>query len=138
MTKQFTGGIALTEKQDVDLGAMKEAGETPFGQLPVLTEGSVRIAQTGAIIRYLAAKAGLDGRGNDADFGMSEMLIEEALEIYGILAKAMYAPEGREQGMNNIFDVSTGAVHKHLGYLERLIAGDYFCSRPLAGDCEYR
>ena len=105
--------------------------------LPVLTDGPVRISQTGAIIRYIAAKGGLDGRGNDADFGTSEMLIEEALEIYGILAKAMYAPEGREQGMAAIFDVSTGAVHKQLGFLERLLTGDYFGSRPLAGDCKY-
>ena len=34
-------------------------GSTPFGQLPVLYDGDLLLAQSGAINRYCAKKAGL-------------------------------------------------------------------------------
>ena len=64
----------------------------PFGQLPYLVDGDVSLAQSGALIRYVARKGGLSGE-TDADFAKSEMLIEEMQDIFTALVKAQYASD---------------------------------------------
>jgi glutathione S-transferase len=106
----------------------------PFGQLPYLEDGDVKFAQSGAIIRYVAKKGGLDG-DNLADFAKSEMLIEEMQDINTLFVKAMYAPEGRVEGFQKLF-AADSSLHYQLSCLEKLLTGDSFCSKPLAGDCK--
>jgi len=76
------GGLPLKQETGFDLGAMKP--ELPFGQVPCLKQGDALVVQSGAVIRYVARKAGLQG-DNDADFGKSEYLIEEMQDITTLL-----------------------------------------------------
>ncbi len=74
---------------DFDFPELKKT--LPFGQLPYLVDGDVKIAQSNAILRYVARKAGLDGSDSDDKFGLSEMLIEESTDISNLIGKANYA-----------------------------------------------
>lgn len=128
------GGVSLNQNVNPDLAELK-ATILPFGQLPCLVDGDVVVAQSGAVIRYLAHKGGLDGRDNLADFGRSEMLIEEMQDINSIFNKTQYPSEGkRSAAWDALFNAEDSALLKQLGLLEKLLTGDYFCSRPLAGD----
>ncbi len=77
-------------------GTLKE--NTPFGQLPYMTVGNLKVgwtsnnpssfsrlcaqmAQSMAMARFLARKAGLIPV-DDEDFAMSEMLMEQSMDIY--------------------------------------------------------
>ncbi len=128
-----SGGVPLTERHNFSLEELRPT--LPFGQVPLLEDGPIKFAQSGAILRYLAHKGNLDGRDNPSDFAINEMLIEEYQELYGLFAKAQYAPEGKTEGWNKL--VSEGSVfHKQLQYLENLLVGDHFSSRILSGDCK--
>lgn len=65
----------------------------PFGQLPLLVDGDIRLAQSNAILRYVADKAGLDGRDDPKYYALSEMLIEEAVDIFNLLGEANKAAD---------------------------------------------
>lgn len=55
---------------------------TPYGKVPVLNiEGQRPIAQSGAILRYLARKYGLDGKNEEE--------IVRADEIYGFVCDSV-------------------------------------------------
>jgi len=123
------GGLQLHQNHNVDLAAMKPT--LPFGQLPYLVDGDVKLAQSGAIIRYLARKAHLQG-DSEADFAKSEMLIEEMQDIFTVVAKAQYSPD-KVDAYKTLF-AEDGAIHKHLDFLEKLLTGDNFNSKALAGD----
>lgn len=124
------GKVSITEYNETNLDALKPS--LPFGQVPYLVDGDVKFAQSGAIMRYVARKAGLLGE-SDADVAMSEMLIEEHQDVYMMLARALYAPEGKDEGFAKVF-AEGGPIRTHLGYLEKLIKGTTFCSKALAGD----
>ena len=68
------GGLNIVHTDDPNLPALK--AELPFGQLPYLVDGDVKVAQSLAILRYLARKGGLQG-DDDKGFAFSEMLIQE-------------------------------------------------------------
>jgi hypothetical protein len=68
------GGLHIVHTQDPNLPSLKE--HLPFGQLPYLVDGEVKVAQSLAILRYLARKGGLQG-DDDKGFAFSEMLIQE-------------------------------------------------------------
>jgi len=109
---------------------LKPQDRTPFGQLPYLEDGDVKLGQSMAIARYLSRKAGLQG-DSDSDFAMvrskplfffrlyayfhsftssfgfittpkSEQLIEEQSDLYNVLAKAQYAQNKAEVRYNKI------------------------------------
>jgi glutathione S-transferase len=129
------GGFPLIENKSVHIAEAKPW--LPFGQFPYLTHGPVRMAQSGAIMRYVASKAGLDGREDDVDFATCQMLLEEHQDLYTLYAGAMYAPEGRAAGFRALFEPGS-ALHKQLRYLERILDGkEHFCSKILAGDCKF-
>ena len=86
------GGIAVEVEGNPDLGGLKASGALPFGQLPYLEDGDVKIAQSNAILRYLAKKGGLSGN-TEAAFATSEMLIEEANDLFNMMVKAHYAAD---------------------------------------------
>jgi len=114
-------------------GTLKD--QTPFGQLPFLEDGSVRMGQSMAIARYAARKAGLQG-DNDADVAMSEQLIEEQNDVYNLLAKAQYSAGDKEHKDAAFKNVIENDVPKHLASLEKLLHGHnhHFGSKVLAGD----
>lgn len=93
------GGINLDFKTEFDMAALK--AELPFGQLPYLVDGNVRLAQSNAIFRYVAKKGNMTGDTPEA-YADSEMLTEEAADIYNLLAKANYSSD-KIGAMNSLF-----------------------------------
>lgn len=60
---------------------------TPFGQLPLLTTADgMQIAQTTAIVNYIAKIAGTEG-ADLKDFATSQMLIAEGEDLYSMMQK---------------------------------------------------
>ena len=82
-------GLKVKHTDNPDLAGLKP--ELPFGQLPYLVDGDVKVAQSLAILRYLARKGGLQG-DDDKGFAFSEMLIQEMEDCFTMLAKANYDP----------------------------------------------
>lgn len=80
------GGIKINHVHDFDLAELKKT-TLPFGQVPYMVDGNVRMAQSFGILRYIAKKAGLLG-DTDVQYAMSEMLIEEANDIRNIVRDA--------------------------------------------------
>jgi hypothetical protein len=133
-------------------GEMKAS--TPFGQLPcvfllsilmlcyqsaawlwfysVLQVGDLVIGQSLAIVRFISRKAGLQGKSN-ADFAVSEMLIQEFEDVYTGLAKAHHA-EDKPAAWAKFRDE---VAPKHLANLEKLLSeGSAFFTKegPTTGD----
>ena len=81
------GGLKIKHTDNPDMGGLKP--ELPFGQLPYLVDGDVKVAQSLAILRYLARKGGLQG-DDDKAFAFSEMLIQEMEDCFTLMAKANY------------------------------------------------
>ncbi len=80
------GGV---EFEDVRPGreafrAMKASGELPYGQLPVLDVGGVRIAQSVAIARYCGKRAGLYPE-SDVEQARVDELLDTATQITSLL-----------------------------------------------------
>mmetsp|Transcript_16772 Transcript_16772/g.28531 ORF Transcript_16772/g.28531 Transcript_16772/m.28531 type:complete len:197 (+) Transcript_16772:46-636(+) len=113
-------------EQSPDWPGMKP--ETPFGQLPYLVDGDVKIAQSNAIARYLARKYNLQGE-SDADFGLSESLIEEQSDLLTLVFTANYS-DNKEEAYNKVFSET---YPKQLEYLENLLQNDFFTTELTAG-----
>jgi glutathione S-transferase len=79
--------LNVVHTDDPNLAELKPS--LPFGQLPYLVDGDVKVAQSLAIVRYLARKGGLQG-DDDKGFAFSEMLIQEMEDIFTLMAKANY------------------------------------------------
>ena len=61
---------------------------TPFGQMPVLSKkDGFQLAQTVAIINYVARLADTDGASSPAAFGISQMLMAEGEDLYSLMSK---------------------------------------------------
>eukprot|EP00048_Salpingoeca_helianthica_P014648 m.222784 g.222784 ORF g.222784 m.222784 type:complete len:197 (-) comp16101_c0_seq1:112-702(-) len=103
--------------------------KTPFGQLPYLEDGDVKIAQSMAIARYLARKYKLDGE-TLTEFAASEQLVEESTDLYTLTAKANYAPD-KAAAYAKLFAED---VPRHLAFLEKLLHGTTFTGKVLLGD----
>jgi len=104
--------------------------QSPFGQVPFLEHGDLKLGQSMAIARYASRKAGLSG-DNDRDFAISEQLIEEQNDIYNVLAKAQYTTGDKTEAWKNAVEVE---LPKHFAALENLLHGDHFGSKLTAGD----
>jgi len=122
-------GVKCDWEKSPDWPGMKD--QTPFGQLPYLVDGDVKIAQSLAIARYLAKKGGIDGSDNLATFAMSEQLIEEQNDIYNALAEAQYSKDDKTVAWNKALNET---VPKHFGLLEKLLTGTTFTGKITAGD----
>ncbi len=104
--------------------------ETNFGQLPYLVDNGLKVNQSMAIARYLSRKYGLQG-DNDADFAISEQLIEESSDIFTAVAKAHYSPD-KAAAYATLFETE---IPKHFGFLEALLPNENgFASKTTAGD----
>eukprot|EP00941_MAST-03F_sp_MAST-3F-sp1_P001976 g1976.t1 len=107
-----------------------------MGQLPQLSHNGMSMGQSAAIIRYLARIFKLYDGVSDADYAMSEQMIEESTDFHNLLGKAHYAPN-RTAAMDAVF-AAGGTVERHLKALEGIVGNNgsvYFCSKPLPGDC---
>ena len=112
--------MAFEEVNAGDMSHIKAA--LPFGQVPFMEDGDVKIAQSNAIFRYLARKAGLQG-DNDAEFALSEMLIEEANDLFSMLAKAQYPADGNKNAAYDALFAAGGPYRTHCAFLEKLLPG---------------
>ena len=128
------GGLALTQSTP-EWPAFKD--KTVFGQLPHL-EGpeGLQVSQSAAIVRVLARKAGLEGK-SEADYAVSEMLLEEYSDLLTSLGKCMYPAEGasKRPELFTAFFAPGGGSSKHLGHFEKLIgASGSFTATPTSGE----
>ncbi len=122
------GGVDLEWNAAVQWPEFKS--ETPFGQIPVLTgPNDLKIGQSLAIGRFLARKGNLLGE-TDAEYAASEQAIAEFDDLWTLIAKAMYGAD-RTKGMDELF--ATG-LKPHLDALSKLLKGDTFTGKVLAGD----
>lgn len=82
-------GIKLEEKQTPfgDWPALKPT--TTFGQLPELVDGNFKLAQSNAILRYVARKHGLYGK-NDEERALIDMVNDTQEEIRLTYIKMIY------------------------------------------------
>jgi hypothetical protein len=132
--------------------AFKES--LPFGQVPFLVHGDVKVAQSGAIFRYLARLASkwhsgsvcfgitsffdvclhemlTDMQGDTPEeFALSEMLTEEAVDIFNLMGKAHYS--GSRNGSYDELFASGGAFERQCQFLERMFpeGQDFFNAKP--------
>ena len=121
-------GQELVWNKEPDWPGLKP--DTPFGQLPFLEDGDVKVAQSAAIGRYLGRKFGLQGE-TDADFAHSEQLIEEAQDIFAAIGKANYGAD-KAEAFNELFATE---VPKHFALLEKLLqGGDHFTTTTTTGE----
>jgi len=121
------GGLSFAWDKGVQWPAFKP--ETPFGQLPCLSTKDGKVGQSLAIVRVLARKANLQGE-TDAEFAMSEQLIQEGEDLFLAIAKAHYAAD-RTAAMDEFFSKT---IKGHLDNLAKLLNGETFTGKTLAGD----
>ncbi|KAJ1444854.1 hypothetical protein M885DRAFT_531050 [Pelagophyceae sp. CCMP2097] len=114
------------------LAVLKEKGDTPFGQLPILKcgEGLV-VGQSVAIANYVGRLGKTDG-ASDADFARSQMCLAEGEDLYALLIShelARWKPadirNAKRAAQETLFSET---APKHLALLEGLIQGEAFTS----------
>jgi len=105
----------------------KEAGELPFGSLPVLDvetpEGMVSAAQSNAILRFAGRRAGL----YPMDDPVRALKVDEALDLgedlYHVIGPSIgEADPGRRKAMRKVLAEET--LPRWAGFLERLLVAN--------------
>ena len=114
------GGIEFEWIKEFDLGALKAPGMSPFGQVPYIEHGDVKLGQGWACFRYVAKLGGLLG-DTDAEYALSEMLIEEAVDIFNLMGTANYATD-KPAAWTALFE-DGGKMKAQLQMLENLLPG---------------
>ena len=121
------GDLPLEWNRAPDWPGMKD--QTVLGQLPFLVDGDVKVSQSGAISRYLARKANLLGN-TDADYAISQMLVEEQVDLFNIIGKANSA-ENKEEAYTKAFAEEFPA---HLARVQSLLGeSEFFTSQVTVG-----
>ena len=114
----------------VDQPAMRAAAGTaayPFGQAPCLSHKGLRLAQTDAIVRYIAREWGLYG-GDHADAALVDMVLLGVEDVRKAYLKLAYADRFEAAAVAAFVEkhLSAGGVTAknggvHLAYLEGLL-----------------
>ena len=110
---------------------------TLFGQLPHLeSSDGLQVSQSGAIVRVLARRGGLSG-ATEADFALSEVLLEEYADLLNALGKCMYGgPKAERPARFQAFLAPEGGAAAHLSHFESVCKeGGVFTSSVTAGEC---
>jgi len=85
------------EEQDVVFDEWsKIKATTPFGQLPVLHDGDLQVAQSNAILRHVARKHGLYGK-NEVEQTKIDMLNDQQEDIRLTYVKLIYQDYDKEK-----------------------------------------
>ncbi|GJQ13861.1 hypothetical protein GpartN1_g5652.t1 [Galdieria partita] len=66
-----------------------DSGELPFGQVPVLHDDKLHLAQSGAIARYLARKHNKYG-ANEEEMALNDMMFDMGIDIQNIYVKFIF------------------------------------------------
>jgi len=106
--------ITIPQWRESQKEMLTKSGETPFGQLPRLTNGDISIVQSNAILRYLGRKFHLYGT-NAQEQTQVDMWIDEAEDIRSKLAKPLFGDKLSEQCKNELRPV----VEKTLDLIEQ-------------------
>ncbi|MEE2786094.1 MAG: glutathione S-transferase [Myxococcota bacterium] len=96
--------------------AMRERGELPFGQLPVLDMNGERIAQTGAILRICGTLSGFYPAGDLTQCARIDELIDAATDVTHLIGRSMRIKD-RAERLACRADLAAHGLPKWLGYL---------------------
>ena len=102
---------------------------TPFGQLPLLQDGDLVVAQTTAICNYIGHKCNMLGANSDHDFAISSMLLAETEDIYSSSQQkcpTIYVKldDPKKQGLEGYQRWATEEIPSHLDRLEQLLKAE--------------
>ena len=111
----FPGATHLTKPEQFE--QLKENGLLAFGQVPLLRIDGLDLVQTGAIVRYLAAKHSLRGDGSAADVARCDMTAETVLDWKNATCPAFeFALNGFEPSKEQLEKLQAGNAR----YMPRL------------------
>ena len=110
--------------------AMKNSGELPYGQLPVLDIGGTRIAQSLAILRFCGIKSGLYP-DDELQAARVDELLDCATQITGLLNASMRSKDAEEKVELRAKLAST-SLPRWLGFLENRLEGEFFVGQRLS------
>lgn len=94
-----------------------ESGELPFGQVPVLHDGELHIAQSGAIARYLARKHNLYG-ANDVEKALNDMMFDTAVDIQNMYVQFIF-DENHKQKKDEFVQQAKGKLELVEKFMKR-------------------
>ncbi len=113
------GGVPFNDVRPsrAEFMAMKNAGELPYGQLPVLDVDGVRIAQSVAIARFCGQQAGLYPNDDPIAAARVDELLDTATQMTQLLQPSMRAKD-EEERMRLRASLGSKLLPKWLGFLE--------------------
>ena len=103
---------------------------TPPFAPPVLRVGSLRIAQTALICRYVAARGGLLPAGEEDRLRADQLMLTvmdfvvEAHDNHHPVAKSLYYEEQKPEALRRAANFRSERLPKALGYFERVLAAN--------------
>eukprot|EP00038_Savillea_parva_P000313 m.95485 g.95485 ORF g.95485 m.95485 type:complete len:284 (-) comp10109_c0_seq1:111-962(-) len=105
----------------------KAAGESPFGQMPILEIDEIRMSQTTAIVNTIARKTGASLEGGPGhQFAVSQMLIAESEDLYNKMQKMVatqYVNQSKKGGPAVFDQFWSEVAPAELTKLEVLLGG---------------
>jgi len=129
LISEYAGLGVVWEKTINWPGTLKDIA--PFGQVPILVDGDLVVAQGNSIARLLAKRANLLGE-TDREYAINDSLLEEANDLFTILGKAHYGGGDKKEAYEKALVES---YPPHFQRLEKLLGGqDYFTGKLLIGD----
>jgi len=116
---------------------LKASGVTPFGQLPIFEADGIVIGQCVAIVGHIGRKTGTGG-STEGEKILSDMLLAEAEDIYGLLQKNVDTAFVKDKPASDFWTGDgRGTLNSHLVNLEKLVkSGNSFteAGNALAGE----
>jgi len=98
-----------------------------YPNLPYLIDGDLKLTQSNAIARYVAAKYGLDG-ADAAEKAVVDMHLEQLMDLRNAIVRCAYNSTDHEALAKQLGEE---IAPRHLGLFEAAIAGDYLCASGL-------
>jgi len=102
-----------------DIEPLKKDGALAFGQVPLLEWGNLKLAQSGAISRYLAREFGLYG-ANSEESARCDMIFDGVADIRQRGQVVRNAPQEKKAEVKAEFESTV--LPQWIGYFEALLA----------------